>query len=75
MDAVYVHIVKNYYAKGLAPWTEEDQLKKIVKNAEKLEPLLIGKTATRYQGIKKGGCASFTSQHQVGFYRPLFLGP
>jgi len=55
MDAVYVHIVKNYYAKGLAPWTEEDQLKKIVKNAEKLEPLLIGKIAPDIKVFKKGG--------------------
>lgn len=45
MDAVYVHIVDNYYAKGLAPWTEEAQLEKIVDNAEKLKPILIGKTA------------------------------
>lgn len=45
MDAVYVHIVENYYAKGFAPWTEEEQLEKIVDNAEKLKPTLIGKTA------------------------------
>ena len=45
MDAVYVHIVKKYYATGQAPWTEEEQLKKILDNADKLEPLLIGKIA------------------------------
>lgn len=45
MDAVYVHLVKNYYAKGLAPWTEEEQLKKMVDNANTLEPLLIGRVA------------------------------
>ena len=45
MDAVYVHLVDNYYAKGLAPWTEEDQLQKIIENAQALEPLLIGKKA------------------------------
>lgn len=45
MDAVYVHLVDNYYAKGMAPWTEEEQLKKITDNANKLRPLLIGKTA------------------------------
>ena len=45
MDAVYVHLVENYYKKGLAPWTEEDQLKKITKNANTLKPILIGKVA------------------------------
>lgn len=45
MDAVYVHLVKNYYEKGLAPWTEEEQLKKMVDNANTLNPLLIGKIA------------------------------
>ena len=45
MDAVYVHLVNEYYAKGLAPWTEEEQLEKIIDNAKALEPLLIGKTA------------------------------
>ncbi len=43
MDAVYVHIVDKYYATGKAPWTEEEQLKKMIKNAKDLKPLLIGK--------------------------------
>jgi thiol-disulfide isomerase/thioredoxin len=45
MDAVYVHLVENYYARGYATWTEEEQLNKIIKNAETLKPLLIGKPA------------------------------
>ena len=45
MDAVYVHIVEKYYSTGLAPWTEEEQLKKIVDNATTLKPILIGKIA------------------------------
>lgn len=44
-DAVYVHLALNYYKAGKAPWTEDEQLKKIVDNGEKLEPLLIGKKA------------------------------
>ncbi len=44
-DAVYVHIAEKYYGGGLADWTEEDQLKKILKNARTLKPLLIGKKA------------------------------
>ena len=34
-DAVYVHLALNYYKTGKAPWTDEDQLKKIVENGEK----------------------------------------
>lgn len=45
MDAVYVHLVEKYYAKGDADWTSEEQLKKIVDNALVLKNILIGKTA------------------------------
>ena len=45
MDAVYVHMVMNYYAKGDAPWVEPEKLLEIVDNASKTEPLLIGKIA------------------------------
>ena len=45
MDKVYVYLVKNYYQKGKAPWTDEEQLAKIIDDAEKLEPILIGKQA------------------------------
>lgn len=45
MDAVYVHMVENYYAGGKAPWTEPEQLQKILDNAARLKPLLLGKTA------------------------------
>lgn len=44
-DAVYVFLAQTYYATGLAPWTDEEQLIKIIENANKLEPLLIGKIA------------------------------
>lgn len=43
MDAVYVHIAEKYYISGLADWADAEQLKKIVKSAEKLNPFLIGK--------------------------------
>jgi peroxiredoxin len=46
-DAVYTHIVNNYYAKGYAKWVEEDELKKITDRGKVLAPLLIGKIAPR----------------------------
>lgn len=55
MDAVYVHLVDTYYAKGRAPWTESDQLEKIIENANGLKPTLIGKIAPNIRLEKKDG--------------------
>lgn len=55
MDAVYVHLVKDYYEKGLAPWTEKETLEKIIKQANKLEPILIGKPAPNVRLKQKDG--------------------
>lgn len=55
MDAVYVHMVDKYYAKGQAPWTEEEQLKKIIDNANTLKPILIGKIAPDIKLQKRDG--------------------
>ena len=49
MDAVYVHLAKEYYCTGKAAWTDAEQLKKICDNATTLEPLLIGKPAPDVQ--------------------------
>ncbi|TNE59143.1 MAG: DUF5106 domain-containing protein, partial [Bacteroidetes bacterium] len=45
MDACYVHIAKNYYCSGGAPWVDQVDLEKICDNAQRLEPILIGKIA------------------------------
>ena len=45
MDACYVHLAKNYYCNGGAPWVKKEELEKICDNAARLEPILIGKTA------------------------------
>ena len=54
-DKVYVHIAENYYCKGLAPWTEEEQLAKICDNARRLKPILIGKKARDVKTRDKEG--------------------
>jgi thiol-disulfide isomerase/thioredoxin len=54
-DKVYVHIAENYYCKGLAPWTEEEQLAKICDNARRLKPILIGKKARDVKTKDKEG--------------------
>jgi thiol-disulfide isomerase/thioredoxin len=45
MDAVYVHLVDNYYSKGRAEWLDVEQLKKIEEDAAALRPLLCNKKA------------------------------
>lgn len=55
MDAVYVHLVDNYYAKGMAPWTDSTQLKNIITNANELKPTLIGKIAPNIQLENRDG--------------------
>ncbi len=45
MDAVFVHLAKNYYLKGKTDWLKDEQLKKIEERASALAPLLIGKKA------------------------------
>lgn len=51
MDAVYVHLVENYYAKGMAPWVDSAQLGKIIERGFALKPLLLGKVATNVKGF------------------------
>jgi peroxiredoxin len=49
MDAVFVHMVKKYYATHQAYWVDSAQLYKITDRAAWLDPVLIGKKAP---GIK-----------------------
>ncbi|MEO1516399.1 MAG: redoxin domain-containing protein [Bacteroidota bacterium] len=74
-DAVYVHIVDKYYAKGLAPWTEDEQLKKIVENSDKLKPLLIGKTAPDITVYKESGESISLHSLEVPFTVLFFWDP
>src|SRR5690606_33392041 len=45
MDAVFVHLAKNYYLKDKAPWVDQKQINKLDERVKALEPLLIGKKA------------------------------
>ena len=55
MDAVYVHLIDAYYAKGAATWMDKEQLDKIIAQAETLRPILIGKTAPDMLFYKEDG--------------------
>ncbi|MBW6478153.1 MAG: redoxin domain-containing protein [Bacteroidales bacterium] len=45
MDAVFVHMVEDYYMTGEADWVTPEQLERISERAMALKPLLIGKIA------------------------------
>jgi peroxiredoxin len=45
MDAVFVHMVENYYTPEKAVWLDKTQLFKITERAKKLKPILLGKVA------------------------------
>ena len=44
-DAVYVFLAEEYYDKGFAYWVDEEKLAKIVDEAKKMKPTLMGKLA------------------------------
>ncbi|MGB3799181.1 MAG: redoxin domain-containing protein [Lewinella sp.] len=55
MDALYVHMVDNYYRNGKAYWSDEEQVAKMVDNADRLQPLLIGKQAPDLNMTRRDG--------------------
>jgi thiol-disulfide isomerase/thioredoxin len=42
-DALYVHLIENYYSKGKATWVTQENLDKMKENSNDLKPILIGK--------------------------------
>lgn len=64
MDAVYVHLVDNYYAKGDAVWMAKDTVTmyKMITEANKKRPILIGKKAPNLI------LTDTTSQHAISMY-------
>ena len=55
MDKVYVHLAQNYYCKGMAPWTSEEQIEKICDNASRIIPTLIGTKARNITTLDRNG--------------------
>ncbi len=72
MDAIYVHLVDQYYAKGLATWIDKEQLDKLLAQAETLRPILIGKIAPDLKLYKESGEAvtlhSIKAKYTVLFF-------
>lgn len=75
MDAVYVHLVQNYYDKGKAPWVNEDQLAKMVDDANRLAPLLIGKKAPNIKVKKQDGTVVDVHALEANYTILMFWAP
>lgn len=75
MDGVVVHIANNYYGKGLAHWVEEEMLTKIMDNASKLEPALIGKIAEDIKVELQDGTPIKISDIDYEYLVVLFWAP
>ena len=54
-DALYVHLVDNYYSKGKASWVTDENIKKMEGEAKDLRPILIGKTIPNIKTYKEDG--------------------
>jgi thiol-disulfide isomerase/thioredoxin len=48
MDAVFVHMVENYYITNQCDWVDSTQLVKIADRAQKIAPNLIGRQASEF---------------------------
>ena len=74
-DAIYVHLVKKYYQSGKTPWVDEESLAKIIDNANKLDPVLIGKIGADIQVYKEDGTPISISDIDYEYLVLLFWAP
>ncbi len=75
MDAVYVHLVENYYAKDKAPWVDEKNLKKLINNARRIKPSLIGNTGSDLTLYKEDSTAVKLSEIEGEYLVLMFWAP
>ena len=74
-DAIYVHLVKKYYKSGKTPWVDEESLAKIIDNANKLDPVLIGKIGADIKVYKEDGTPISISDIDYEYLVLLFWAP
>ena len=74
-DAVFVHLVDNYYRDGGAPWVKAESLAKIVDNADKLKPVLLGNTGADIKVFRENGTPISISDIDYEYLVLLFWAP
>lgn len=75
MDGVVVHLADKYYRSGMAPWMDEETLAKILDNADKLKPSLIGAVGRDIQVELQDGTAFKISDLEYEYLVLLFWAP
>ena len=45
MQAIFIHMVENYYMQDMCDWVDEEQLKKMIERAAKWAPNMLGRKA------------------------------
>ncbi len=75
MDAVYVYLVDHYYKPGKATWMDEEQLNKLIQQAETLRPILIGQTAPDLELYKQSGESLKISEIEADYTVLFFWAP
>jgi thiol-disulfide isomerase/thioredoxin len=63
MDAVFVHMVDNYYNTGQAHWMTTEGLERLKKRAKQMAPTLIGKKAPNISTLDIDG--NLLSMHDI----------
>ncbi len=74
-DAIYVHLAKNYYGNGLAPWADKKTIGKILNEARMMEPSLMGKIAPNVTLFKEDSTAVTLHDVEARFTVLLFWSP
>ena len=72
MDKVYCHIVENYYAKGMAPWVQEEDLAEMVEDVKRRKPLLLNNIAPDIEMEDQFG-ESLSLHKTISKYTVLYL--
>jgi len=74
-DAIFVHLIDNYYAAGKAEWISDDNLKKLKDSASRLKPVLIGETIPNITLYKEDGTPYSLSDVTTDFTVIMFWAP
>ena len=75
-DAIYVHLAKTYIEKGFADgFIEKENREKILQNANKLEPILIGKKAPEIKVFKEDNSMISVSEVKSKYTILFFFAP
>ncbi|MFM2395389.1 MAG: hypothetical protein RLZZ546_3372 [Bacteroidota bacterium] len=75
LDKVFIHIADKYYAKGKATWVKEDNLKKIMEEANNLRNILIGEIFPNIVTYKEDQSPFILHQHSSPYTVLLFWEP